>query len=132
MSLTLHLPPDLERSLQEEARRAGVDPETFVLEALRSRLHRTHSVLSSAEAELLEKINYELPAAFLHRYYELIEKRHAQTLTEEEHRELIASTAEVQRCSAQRLGYLAALARLRGVSLDELIDQLGIRSLSAL
>ena len=128
MALTLHLPPELERSLREEARHAGVDAETFVLEAVQSRLQQRqpHPVLPRAEAELLEKINEGFPEDFWARYRYLIARREQEALTPEEQAELIALSDRVEARNVQRLGYLVELARLRGVSVTNLMDQLGI------
>jgi hypothetical protein len=45
---------------------------------------------SQEEAELLEKINQDLPPDVQRRYDELTAKRRAETLTPEEYKELLA------------------------------------------
>ena len=83
--------------------------------------------LSEKETELLLKINRGLPAAQLQRQNELIEKRQAHTLTQTELDELIQLTDQVEWYDAERLEHLIELAHVRGVTLDEVIKQLGIK-----
>ncbi len=49
-----------------------------------------------------------------------------ETLTQEEHQELLAFTAQIEKADAERMKYLAELARIRGVSLDLLMEELEI------
>ena len=82
--------------------------------------------LPAAEADLLLKINRCLPSEAQKRFDCLVAKRQANTLTAEEYQELIYTTDEIEKCDAQRVQSLAELARLRGVSLRVLMDELGI------
>jgi hypothetical protein len=69
-----------------------------------------------------------LKAALTPRYHELIEKRRAGTITTDEYTELLELTDEVETLHAQRIEHLAELARLRGISLAEVMQQLGIQT----
>jgi hypothetical protein len=89
---------------------------------------RQAPVLSEAETRWLEQINQGLPAATQARYQDLIEKRLAETLTPAEHQELLQMTAQVEAMNVKRIESLAGLARLRQVSLPQLMDELGIAS----
>lgn len=93
--------------------------------ALRSR----HSIASlpKAEADLLLKVNEDLSPAVRQRYADLIAKRQSETLSDQEYDELLQLTRQVEAFQARRVGYLAELARIRKVSLSELINSLGIR-----
>jgi hypothetical protein len=72
------------------------------------------------------KITQGLPPATQQKLDELIAKRQTQTLTPEEHQELIRLTEDIEKSDAKRLQYLLELAALRNLSLDELTRQLGI------
>lgn len=82
--------------------------------------------LSEREAELLEKINQGLPAATQRRYDELRAKLQTDNITPAEHEELLGLIDQVEMADAERMRHLIELAQLRHVSLDELMDQLGI------
>ena len=56
----------------------------------------------------------------------LITRRREGALTPEEHGELVRLGDEVEVMDARRAEHLAELACLRGVSLDEVMDSLGI------
>ena len=50
----------------------------------------------------------------------------SQTLTPDEHQELMELTDEVELWNARRIELVAELARRRGVSLATMMDQLGL------
>ena len=54
------------------------------------------------------------------------QKRDAETLTPEEHAELIRLVNEVEIWNARRLEAVAELARLRGVRFPDLVRELGL------
>jgi hypothetical protein len=83
--------------------------------------------LSGSESELLAKINQGVPADLQGRYDELISKRRNWTLTEREHDELLHLTEQVEGLDAERVKYLAELARLRKTTLRALLKDLGIK-----
>jgi len=58
---------------------------------------------------------------------ELIAKRRAETLTPDEHAALIALSDQIEDLNARRVECLAELARLRQLSLSELMQQLGLK-----
>ena len=84
--------------------------------------------LSRDEAALLQKINQGLPPDVQQRYDTLIEKRQEETLTSDEHLELITLNDQIEETDAERVQALAALAHLRKVSITALMEELGIHS----
>ena len=78
------------------------------------------------EAHLLLQINRDIPSEIRHRYDELIHKRQAETLNDVEHTELIDLSQQFEQREAGRVKALANLARLRQISLPDLITALGI------
>lgn len=98
----------------------------FIEQVLALRARHEAPVLPSAESELLLKINQPVSADLQHRYEELIARRDERTLSPEEHQELLRLTDQVELLEAERVRHLIELARLRNVSLDELMRQLGM------
>ena len=94
--------------------------------AWRGQLMNAAPRLSAAETELLLKINQGFAPAPQQRYDELLEKRDARTLTPAEYQELLDLTDQVEAFNVERVQALADLARLRQVSLPEVMRQLGL------
>lgn len=80
-----------------------------------------------SDSELLQRINREMPESFWDRYYNLSQKRDVENLSEEERAELIALSDRLEEQSGDRLLWLSALALRRGVSLERLLNDLGIQ-----
>jgi hypothetical protein len=85
------------------------------------------NVLSQDETELLRKINHTAPIEIQKRYDILIKKRKNESLNDPEYQELLELTSYFENQNIRRLGYLIELAKIRNVSLDELIGQLEIK-----
>jgi hypothetical protein len=83
--------------------------------------------LTADESALLVRINQGLPSENRDRMRMLIGKRDDETITAEEWRELVSLTDRLELLHADRLAALAELAKLRGVTLDEVMSQLGIQ-----
>lgn len=101
--------------------------EPFAEKIMAQRARRRASSRSVEEVELLEKINRGVPADVWQRYELLNTKIHEETITEAERREFMEMVNQIEMADAERLHHLMALAQLRGSSVDELMDQLGIR-----
>jgi hypothetical protein len=67
-----------------------------------------------------------LPDDLRNRYDELIARRDAEAHTPAEHQNLLRLTEDVERIEGDRLGALAELARVRGLPLRALMQDLGI------
>jgi hypothetical protein len=136
MTITVEIPPELERQLRQEAASVGLAPEAYIVEAVQERLaqarpRRRHAPrLSPEEARLLSKINLGISPSEWERYHELIARRKGEALTPDEQMELIALSERLEEINAQRIGYLAELARVRNTSLEALIRELGLTSTS--
>ena len=107
-----HLPPD--QMAQAEA---------FVS----SLQERKPLFLSNDETVLLKIIKEMSRNPFRKRLNALREKLRNETITTDEHIELLRLTEQVERRNVDRISALADLARLRGVSLPEVMGQLGIK-----
>ncbi len=84
---------------------------------------RKHPNFIKKEAELMLEIEKGLPPEIQRRFDELNEKRQAETLTPSEHEELLNLVEQIERTNAKRFGYMAELARMRGISLTELMTE---------
>lgn len=94
--------------------------------ALRAR--RQAARLSEDETALLLQINRaSLEPAQQVRFYELVAKRQAETISAAELQELIQLTDLSEQHAVERLQALGNLARLRGTTVPALMDSLGIR-----
>ncbi len=129
MTITLELTPELETQLRAEAKRAGLDESEYVLHTLQERLRlaRQAAPLSPVETELLQHINLGLSEASWQRYHELIARRRAETLTLSEQQELIGLSDQIEEANVRRIEALIELARRRGMPLEALMRQLGIK-----
>jgi hypothetical protein len=129
MTLTLEITADLEEALRESAEREGLPPDRYILNLLQQQLKRNRAMpprLSREQSLLLQQINQGLPAETWERYHHLVAKRRAETLTPEEHQELIGLTNDVELWHARRLELVAELARLRNVPFPQMMDELGL------
>ena len=97
---------------------------TARLVALRAR--RVAPVASNEETRLLLAINEGVPVELTDRAAFLIEKRDDGSLSDEENTELLQLADDVERRGIERLAALSRLAELRGVSLGELTQSLGV------
>jgi DNA repair photolyase len=122
---TAHLSADeLLRAIQRLGMR---EIEQLLARILRLRAERSAPSLSSIETELLLRINQGLPEHEGRRYQELMDRRRAGILKPEEHRELLRLTDAAEALQAERVRYLAELAKLRGTSLNVLVEELGLQ-----
>jgi len=103
------------------------DLEQFVFQVLALRAKRIAPNVSNQEAEMLEKINQSLPFETQQRYNVLVTKRQSETLTPEEHQELLTMIDSIELADAERVQTLTKLAQLRNVSVTALMTKLNIR-----
>ncbi len=129
MTISVDVAADLESRLLEQAARQGVDPGQYVAGILRARLKSQDAAaprLDPEQSRLLEDVNRGLSQGEWDRYHALAAKRQSHELTGDELAELTAMSDRIEALNARRLEQLAELARLRGVTLPELLDQLGL------
>lgn len=111
-------------------RRLGIrEIEQLLSGLVRLRAERSAPSLSLTETELLSRINQGLPEDASARYQDLMAKRRAGTLTPEELRELLRLTDRAEALQVDRARHLAKLARLRGIPLSALVEELGLHPL---
>lgn len=123
MSLTITLPPDVERRLVEEAAREGT-----TVDELASRTIQIHWATAPmfSEAQLLENINEGFPEVFWQRYHALQKQMRDEVLPESDRVEYLGMVAQLEKRQTERLGQLSELAQRRGIDLLDLIRELGL------
>ena len=75
---------------------------------------------------MLQQINIGFSAQTWEEYHALIAKRHAETLTPEEHEQLIQMSDRLEKLNVTRIQALIQLATFRNQPLTELMQTLGI------
>jgi len=71
------------------------------------------------------KINTGLSSETKKHFDKLNSKRQAETLTPSEHKELLNMIERIEKSDAERVGHMAELSRIRGITLSDLnYDQL--------
>jgi len=124
--VTSQIEIDLDEVLQGLARLGTKELEQFVEKVIALQAQRRAPSLPKDETELLQQINRGLPADIRQRYDALNAKLHDGTITPKEHEELLTLIDRIELADAERMQLLVALAQLRGVSVDTLMEQLGI------
>ncbi|MFN8494446.1 MAG: hypothetical protein U0350_42995 [Caldilineaceae bacterium] len=130
MAIILDIAPELEKVVQSAAAKQGMTPDKYITGILKEYLQNTKATtvhLSPTEATLLEQINLGITEETWQRYHILIEKRRAEQLAPGEQEILIQISNEIEKANARRIEALIKLAKLRHVSLDVLMNQLGIK-----
>ena len=79
------------------------------------------------EADLIERIHKAPSKEFISRYEQLSARRDSEQLSEAEARELLGLSDQVERMTVERLEALAVLARIHGVPLRLLAQEMGIK-----
>jgi hypothetical protein len=130
MGLNVLVRSETEDWLQEAALREGLSKETIAARLLEQQwvTARRPPDENLSESELLERINVDtgFSSHFWKRFKELKAHLDAETLTEDERQEMIRLNAQIEGSNAERIAYLAQLARRRGVTLPEIMQSLGV------
>ncbi len=104
-----------------------IELDQVMQEVIILRRKKLPSVLTQNETELLKKINSVAPTVIQKRYDFLVKKRKNETINDEEYQELLELTAYMENLGVKRLEYLLELAKLRNLSLDEIVEQLQLK-----
>lgn len=118
---------DLDDIFEGIARLEMDELERFTDRVMDLRASRRARRLSKEETELLLKINRGISTEEWQRYESLNRKLHEETISPEERHEFLRLVEQIELGDAERLFHLIELSRIRGVSVDALMDQLGVR-----
>ena len=127
VQVTSQIEIDLDEVVHGLAQLGTRELEQFADKVMALQAQRRAPSLPKDETELLQQINRGLPADIRQRYDALNAKLHDETIVPEEHEELLTFIDRIELAAAERLRLLMALAQLRRVSVDTLMEQLGIR-----
>jgi hypothetical protein len=120
--VTSQIEIDLDEVLQGLARLGTTELEQFTDRVIALQAQRRAPSLPQNETKLLQQINRGLPADIRQRCDALNAKLHDETITTQEHEELLTLIDRIELADAERMQHLIALARLRRVSVDTLGD----------
>lgn len=134
MTVTIELAADIEEQLHEQAAASGTTAESFVVASVLDRLNRLRhrssppvgKCLSAEESRLMMEINRGLSEATWMRHRELNQKRRDETITTVELAELQSLNDIIESDRVRRLEWVVELAKLRGVTFDSLMTELGL------
>ncbi|QQZ29035.1 STAS/SEC14 domain-containing protein [Thiothrix subterranea] len=101
--------------------------EQFVARVLALCARRKANSLNEQESKLLQLINRPVPATLQSHYDLLAQKQRTNTLSADEYAELLQVIEKIENFDVERVQHLVTLAQLRQVSLDKLMQDLGIR-----
>jgi hypothetical protein len=85
----------------------------------------------SEEVILLKQIKTIIPLSVIRRFKTLQAKQHNNSISHKEHEEIIVIINFIEEKSAERVELLAALAKIRNISLAELLKQLPLKNFHA-
>jgi hypothetical protein len=125
MGQQLHLSGAQLIKAAEELNSAELDLLANEVAALRAR--RNAPVLSPDESALFAVVNYAMPDRDRNRLSELSQRRGEEMLSPDEHSELLELQQRLEALHTARMKALAELAAMRGLTLAEVMGQLGIQ-----
>ncbi|NJK80460.1 MAG: STAS/SEC14 domain-containing protein [Chloroflexaceae bacterium] len=117
---------DIKDLLEAAQQLSTSELEYLVAQVLALQATRRAPHLSAEETALLLKINRGLPEDMQARFDVLNQRRQNGMLSPEEQADLTRIAEYAEQMAAQRVVYLGQLAKLRGVPVRELMQQLGI------
>ena len=129
MSVSITLPDDLEQFSQRQARLMGVPVETLLACTIVERWQDVNRIsrLPNRETEFLARLQTLFPFDQTREYQDLCRRSDTKSLTESERERLLVLVEPRDEQNADRLTIAAELANLRGLSLREVMVELGIR-----
>lgn len=119
---------ELDQLLTGVAQLDTPDLEKLLVQVRQVLAHRQNPSLPALELELelLQKINQALPEEIQQKYNDLNAKMRSQTITPDEHQDLLKLINVVEQADGDRLQNLIQLSQLRNISLSELMKHLQI------
>lgn len=129
MTLTVELPASLEQRIRDRAAQLGGDPETIVANLVRDHFSAevdSPFALTEDETRWLKQVNEVPRTGVRERWRELDRLRKAGQLDQAQQAEMTELYDQIETNHARRVAAAAKLARLWQVSLDTVIDQLGL------
>ena len=129
MTLTVELSASLEQRIRDRAAQLGGDPEAIVADLVREHFAAEAVVpvaLTEEETRWLKQVNEVPRAGVRERWRDLDRLRRAGQLQRSQQAEMTKLYDQIEANHARRIEAAAELAKLWQVSLDSVIDQLGL------
>jgi len=130
MILTVELSPSLEQRIRHRAAQLGGDPETIVTNLVRDHfstdVDSPFTALTEEETKWFRQVNEVPPGVVRERWRELDSLRRAGQLDENQQAEMVTLYDQIEANQTRRIEAASQLARLWHVSLDSVIEQLGL------
>ncbi len=104
------------------------DLDRFVEQVVVLRANQRAQRLPKAESELMEKVNQGLDEQDQQRFNDLVARREARDLTQEENAEFLHLARLSEALNVERMRALAELARVRRSNLRDVMQELGIKT----
>ncbi len=124
MTITLDLPNDVASRLQVAARVQGKDIATYLVDDVRLQLRK--DVLSESETQLLDIVNRPVEDTARRERDRLLRLQAKRGLSEAESEKLKGLIDAMELANAERWQAIASLAKLRGLTLSEVTQDLQI------
>ena len=132
MTLTIEIPASLERRIRDRAAELGGDPEAVVANLVRDHfaavVQSPFVPLTEEETKWFKQVNEVPPTGVRERWRQLDGLRGAAQLSETQQAEMTTLYDQIEANHARRIEAAAGLAKLWQVSLDAVIEQLGLSS----
>lgn len=124
--ITIDLPIEIVQQLENQAKQQGLDPQKLASDLIVGLLGNQLAEKEVTEVDLLQHVNLGFGDKWWSRYHSLIELRQAETLTEDEHSQLIEMSDALELANVDRVKALIAIAQLRGCDVKHVMKSLGI------
>ena len=132
MSLTIQIPVTTEHYLRENATREGMSLERYIAQLLTATsISNKKKKKPLSEPELLKHIQLDVKVEDLQMYISLKEHFKSGKLNEQERETLIQLNELIEIAHAKRMVYIAELAKLRHISLEKAMLDLGVKHVAA-
>jgi hypothetical protein len=99
--------------------------EQFLSQLVILHTHQKATHLLKNESELFSQVHKDI-IIDNNNYEKVIDKREVETLTKEEYQALLYLGEQIDRLQAQRIEYMAELAKIHRISLTKLMENLGL------
>jgi len=129
MTLTVELPASVEQRVRDRAAQLGGAPETIVANLVRDHFSAEADspfALTEEETTWLKQVNEAPRTEVRERWRELDGLRRAGQLDQNQQAEMTRLYDQIEATHTRRIQAAAELAKLWQVSLDSVIDQLGL------
>lgn len=113
--------------IQSVSRLDSMDLTVFLNKLNQMTSQQSNHVILQQEKKLIQQIKDIIPLSVLHRFKQLQDKLHKQTITDKEQSEMLLVTDFIEEKSAERILLLSTLAKIRNISILELISELKLK-----